>query len=138
MQNFPRIQQKRGDQTPCSTYEYWYRFTDCSSLHRMKKWKLYRKNKKTRKTREAFLEVLGIGCSLLGDHVVKNSRKTIPVKKVSQNLWCGQRSNGKRFGKNRKNKIEEIVNLFSLSKENNAILKDHWDKVQEATAKCKQ
>ncbi len=53
--------------------------------------------------------------------------ETIPwLKKQWEEMW-----------KRPENNTEELVTLFSISKDGQGTVKDHWDKVQEATAKCK-
>ncbi len=87
MQNFPRFQQKRGDKAPCSTKEYWARFTDNLSLLQNEDVELIQqkqekgedlsaKEKQVLKiTRGAFLEVLG-------DHAVRKIKEKNPRKEI--------------------------------------------------------
>ncbi len=87
MQNFPRFQNKRGDPIPCSTKEYWARFTDCLSLlqnedveviqeKQQKAQELSAKEAKVLKVaRGAFLE-------MLGNHAVRKIKEKNPRKEV--------------------------------------------------------
>ncbi len=87
MQNFPRFQQKRGDQAACSTKEYWARFTNSLSLHQNEDVELIQqkqeknedlstKEKQVLKiTRGAFLEVLG-------DHAVRKMKEKNPREEI--------------------------------------------------------
>ncbi len=81
-------------------------------------------------TRGAFLEVLG-------DHAVKKIKEKNPRKEIYTESITWLKKQWEEIWKLTDNKIDELVNLFGLNKDPNMSLKDHWDKVQEATAKCK-
>ena len=68
---------------------------------------------------------------------MRKIKENNPRKEIYKESVTWLKKQWEEIWKKTDNKVDRLVNLFSLKKDPNMSLKDHWDRVQEATAKCK-
>ncbi len=125
MLGIPKFQDKRGEDPITTTSEYWNRFTDAISLKLNEDVDASQKKQEAEQTltvgdQKVLKMARGAFLGVLGEHAVRRIKEKNPrIEIYSQTLTWLKKQQPRR------------------SKDPTTTLRDHWDYVQEATAKCK-